>query len=220
MKNERIKRKIEMAKTDKAIEDTQPSVLNVSPGITTEATGMDYNMFRAPAYQPGVSLRKIVDRVPLVKYPKQKFFKTHPTWAWMGVTALVLKDDDETYLVAGDIANQIDSETIVINLYVIHLQSGALNVIKAPCEDKEGKWNTWHKSINNLVAGEGRKGWIRVQPDREASSYVAMAASASWVEPEWPDITLDKIMNLAFDNGERIITSLDHPVLKALRGAV
>jgi hypothetical protein len=211
---------IEMTtKQDKAIEDTQPSVLNVSQGITTEAEGLNFNEFCAPAYQPGVSLKKIVTRVPLVKYPKQKFFKTHPTWAWMGVTALVLKDEDETYLISGAIAQEIAAETITINLFVAHLQSGDLIVIKAPTEDREGKWNSWHKSLNNLVSNEGRKNWIRVQPNRDSSSYIAMEASASWIEPEWPDITLEKVMSLAFDNGERIIRSIDHPVLKALRGA-
>lgn len=208
-----------MATNDVATKDMQDTVLKVSAGITTEADGLDFAEFAAPAYQPGVSLRKVVTRVPLLKYPKQKFFKTHPTWAWMGVTALVLKDEDETYLVAGSIANEIAVETITINLFVCHLQSGDLVVIKAPCEDKEGKWNTWHKSINNLVMNEGRKGWIRVTPNRDTSSYIAMAASASWVEPEWPEITLEKVMFLAFDNGERIIKSTDHPVLKALRGA-
>ena len=207
-----------MSKKDTTDNNTSSDVIKVSPGITTEAEGLNFSEFASPVYQPGVSLKRVITRIPLVKYPKQKFFKAHPTMAWMGVTALNLKDDNEIYLVSNAIASQIIEETVTMNLFVVHLQSGELNVIYAQTEDREGKWNSWHKSLNNLVMGDGREAWIRISPSRELSCYTAMRASASWVEPEWPEMSLEQIMSLAFDNGERIIRAIDHPVIKALRG--
>jgi hypothetical protein len=42
------------------------------------------------------------------------------------------------------------------------------------------------------------------------------AAQSIMSEPEWPDVSFQEIIRLAFR--DRLITSLNHPVIKRLRG--
>ena len=57
-----------------------------------------------------------------------------------------------------------------------------------------------------------------MQSDLSKSAYSVTGAKAYQAEPEWPDLTFQEILKIAFK--ERIITSYDHPFLKQLRGEV
>jgi hypothetical protein len=45
-----------------------------------------------------------------------------------------------------------------------------------------------------------------------------LEAVAAFPEPQWPDMSLQKVLAMAFK--DRFIDSLDHPVLKRLRGEI
>jgi hypothetical protein len=58
--------------------------------------------------------------------------------------------------------------------------------------------------------------WVRLVPNQAAGTYDTYAASAALPEPEWPELTLRALLELAF--GERFVASVDHPVVRRLRG--
>ena len=57
---------------------------------------------------------------------------------------------------------------------------------------------------------------MRVKANMAAGTYDVDVATAAIGEPEWPELPMNALLKLAF--GERMITSLDHPVVKRLRG--
>lgn len=80
-----------------------------------------------------------------------------------------------------------------------------------------GRTDPWMESEQELA--ERAKGrWIRVMSNMEISRYEGREAQGDLPEPEWPDMTFEEMLKNAFR--ERMITSLDHPVLKRLRGEI
>ena len=58
--------------------------------------------------------------------------------------------------------------------------------------------------------------WIRVAANMSLGGYETFIATGDLPEPEWPDKTMQEIMDIAFK--DRYISSTDHPVVRRLRG--
>ncbi len=67
------------------------------------------------------------------------------------------------------------------------------------------------------IARRAMTAWIRVTPSMPMGCYVATVAKATWPEPKWPDLTMNEMLRRAVGD-EGVITSVDHPAIKALRG--
>jgi hypothetical protein len=59
--------------------------------------------------------------------------------------------------------------------------------------------------------------WVRMVSNLNLGAYDVYTATADLPEPDWPSLTLKEIMRIAF--GDYYINSVDHPVIKRLRGA-
>jgi hypothetical protein len=82
-------------------------------------------------------------------------------------------------------------------------------------DDRQQKWHT-----TALLGMEAAKThWVRLQADMRASMYKMDRAVADMGEPQWPEGDLGSILKLAF-GADYTITSIDHPVLRELRGEV
>jgi hypothetical protein len=87
---------------------------------------------------------------------------------------------------------------------------------KLPTENTSSR--RWAESALQ-IADEAKRLWVRMAGNRELGAYELFRARGNLPEPMWPDKTLSDLLHLAFDNG-RLIDSLDHPVLRELRGEV
>ena len=65
---------------------------------------------------------------------------------------------------------------------------------------------------------KAKKKWIRLEPDKTAQGYNTWAAEANYDDPEWPDLTIQQYLEIAFKNTQ--IVSEDHPKIKQLFGRV
>ena len=81
--------------------------------------------------------------------------------------------------------------------------------------DADGKQMEWHRSAHE-AAGVGTKSWIRVSANMSLGAYEIIVAEAITAEPQFPEVSFQDLIRIAFR--ERLITSLDHPVVKRLRG--
>ena len=61
--------------------------------------------------------------------------------------------------------------------------------------------------------------WVRMSANMSAGAYDVFEAAGSLNEPEWPDVGFKELMEIAFPL-ERRIDSLDHDVVKRLRGRI
>ena len=81
----------------------------------------------------------------------------------------------------------------------------------------DGRVDDWSRTA--LEAAQlAVKTWCRVTANMALGGYEVFQATGQLPEPEWPDLTLQQILRVAFK--DRFITALDHPVLRKLRGEV
>jgi hypothetical protein len=75
--------------------------------------------------------------------------------------------------------------------------------------------NSWTRSAHDAVE-IAKNRWIQLKPNKELGGYEIRPASNQEREPVWPDLSFDKLIDLAFRG--RVIDTADHPVLRKLRG--
>src|SRR5690606_29127784 len=75
--------------------------------------------------------------------------------------------------------------------------------------------NTWHETARS-AAEIAKTDWIKLISDQEAGYYLVGKAASQDKEPPWPAESFEDILEKAFAG--RIVDSLDHEVIKELRG--
>jgi hypothetical protein len=162
--------------------------------------------------------RKVVV-VPVARPDKQQWVAIHPDPAWrVYVNLFEDKANRRTYLVAPDIAPEVTEDLVskVLVSYVTRTGSPGLWPIRLP--DDGGRLDTFNESALNIVA-EYAGQWVRVLVDQAEKSYSVMSSPPMEIPaPKWPDGGFAWMCETAFKN--RIIRSLDHPALVALRGGM
>jgi hypothetical protein len=87
--------------------------------------------------------------------------------------------------------------------------------IKAP--DPDGNplaygWN--HTKLQ--CAYQAVAGWVSVEANTEQGAYECAPPEGELLEPKWPDLTFEKMIELAYR--DRIIRDREHPVVKDILG--
>ena len=85
--------------------------------------------------------------------------------------------------------------------------------IRLPGED--GRHDEWNASALE-AADMAQKNWMRVSANMNLGAYEVYQATGDLLEPEWPEMDLSKILEIAFKG--RFIEEMDHPALRRLRG--
>jgi hypothetical protein len=88
-------------------------------------------------------------------------------------------------------------------LWVIKLQSAA------------GRTSDWYTSAQEC-AERLMADWGQIEADQEGGQYKLVLAQDDLGEPEYPEKSMQELIHLGFKR--RIVDSLDHPVMKQLRG--
>ena len=87
--------------------------------------------------------------------------------------------------------------------------------IRLPGDD--GKLDSWSQSAMD-AAEAAKSSWVRITANMSLQGYEFQTATAQLAEPAWPDLTLGKVLEIAFRG--KLIDSWDHDVLRRLRGEV
>jgi hypothetical protein len=89
-------------------------------------------------------------------------------------------------------------------------------VTSNPQADEICKINPCHQSCH-ITMEEAKKSWVRRQADKANGGYViTKAMNAKLPDPKWPTMTLNEIIDRAFD--KYYIYDFQDPVLQRLRG--
>lgn len=163
-------------------------------------------------------VKKVLTTVPVRKPSNQTFVRVHPSDEWrQSALVLQLKEDGECYFVHPSLYGELASEVRPKMLYTYVTRDGnvALWPVNLPGED--GRLDSWSQS-----AHEGAKraeiNWARLVANRTVGAYDIYEASSLADEPMWPEKSFKEILSLAFK--DRLIVSLDHPIVKRLRGEI
>jgi hypothetical protein len=165
--------------------------------------------------------REILTSVPVRRPGRKEFFRCHPDSRTTLALALFVDDgedgDGETYLVSKDMRETFGEDVTPTLLQLSMLRNGTIILmpLKIPTVDS-GRGRRWRESLM-LAADIAKTQWIKITSDRGISGYRVFPALGQISEPKWPgDKTFEEYLEIAFR--DRIIKSMDHPVVRKYRG--
>jgi hypothetical protein len=169
-----------------------------------------------PSFIETAGVKKLLTTVPVRKPNNQDFVRVHPAEEYRENFAMIdLKDDREEYLVHPELAQELAGEIALKTLYTAINRQGMVFLwpVKLPAPD--GRRDEWARSQRE-AAELAMKRWVRVKANMSLGAYEITTAESAMADPVWPDLSLRELIRIAFR--DRLVTSIDHPVVKRLRG--
>jgi hypothetical protein len=173
-------------------------------------------------FAASIGVKKTTRTVPARKPNRHDWVRVHPTWSISPVAMLEMKDEGTTsqmYLIAPSIVPELPpGEAKPMALFGAITRQGTFFVWPVRVAGADGRNDAWSQSAMEAALA-AQKRWVRVVSNTQLGAY-EVYESDSTAEPEWPaDITnFERAIELAFR--DKFITTLDHPVLRRLRGEV
>jgi hypothetical protein len=161
---------------------------------------------------------KVLSTVPVRKPSRENWFRVHPDEAYrLDTIVCELKEDSETFLLSGELRGLLGTEPTLraVTLYTCIDRANNVFLWPIPLPGSDGKDNPWHQSAREAVRLACER-WVRIVSNRSLGAYEANVTRAELAEPSWPAKTFGELLKVAFR--DRFIDSIDHPVLKRLRG--
>jgi hypothetical protein len=170
-------------------------------------------------YSDGLAVKKLITMIRVGKPQKQHFIRVHPDPAYRisPMALLELKDERENYLVTPTLAAELIGEFTPVVLFTAITRAGTLFLWPVPLPGENGKHNQWHQSAL-IAASKAEARWVRIVANLEAGLYDVNEAAATIADPEWPTMTFQEMLRIAFQG--KIIDRPDHPLVLKLRGAM
>ena len=161
-------------------------------------------------------VKKLLTTVPVRKPNRQDFVRVHPDSSYVLDTMLLnLKEERETYLVAPSFRDEIPQELTHTRLALATNRQKVIFLWQMRLPDSSGKTDAWSMSALEAYE-EAKENWVRVSANMSLGAYDIYEALGNLSDPEWPEVSMDEIVRIAFRNA--FIESYDHPVLRRLRG--
>ena len=167
-----------------------------------------------------LGVKKALLTVPVRKPDKSWFVRVHADTAFHLETAVIeLKEDRETFLVAPTLWHALSTESTFSPraLFTAMNRQGVLFLWPIRLPGADGKVDEWSKSALE-AASMARKGWVRTAANMGMGAYDVFQASGEIPDPEFPETPFRELLRVAFK--DRFIDTMDHPVLRKLRGEV
>jgi len=128
-----------------------------------------------------------------------------------------LKEDREVYLVDPSLWPELAGEATFSPraLFTAANRQGVLFVWPLRLPGPDGKSDKWCDTALE-AASRASGSWVRVVANMNLGAYDVYETQAQWPEPQWPTQSFSDLLRVAFKG--KFIDSLEHPVLKRLRG--
>jgi hypothetical protein len=175
-----------------------------------------------PSFEQSAGVRSVIDTVMVRKPHKQEWFSVHQDEAYRGNFGLIkLKEErDEAFVVVPELLGTLESELVKATIYTC-LSRNNKEVFLWPVNLSDGSqgrrieaiYTSQHECALAAMERPIRMQWI--------GGYYQRSTSETAVGPiEWPsDLpSFAKLMELAFRKTGCLVSSLEHPVIKMLRG--
>jgi hypothetical protein len=166
-----------------------------------------------------VGVNKALLSVPIRKPDKAWFVQVHPDEAYRIQTAVIeLKEDREVYLIDPKLWSELVTEATFgpRAIFTAITRQGVLFLWPVRLPGHDGKLDEWSRSaLEAATMAQGK--WCRVVANMHLGAYEVFTAQGELSAPNWPDVPFADLLRIAFR--DKYVDSLDHPVLKKLRGA-
>jgi hypothetical protein len=169
-----------------------------------------------------LDLERVLTTVPVRRPGRTEFFRVHPGPDYV-VDSYVLEHtnglDRETYWVARGLHLDLVDELRAVRLYTCITKRGTVFLWPArlPLADGSNSGRAWHQSALQ-AAEEAKNLWVKLVGNKELGAYEFVKARGDLGEPQWPEKTYRELVELAFK--DRVISTLEHPVIRDLYGDI
>jgi hypothetical protein len=169
-----------------------------------------------PSFVETAGVKKLLATVPARKPNPQDFVRVHPDPAYRENFALIdLKDEREDYLVLPNLVPQLPGEIVYKTIFTAINRQGIVFLwpVRLPCpDDKQNEWWRSAREGAELAMTE----WVRVKANMSLGAYDLFTAESDIPEPSWPAESYQELLRIAYRG--RLVTDLDHAVIKRLSG--
>ena len=174
------------------------------------------NLRLSQSFAETTGVKKLLKTVPVHKPSAQDFVRVHLSPEYrMSAPVIELKDDREEYIVAKDLVPELVGEFVSKVLFTAINRQGVTFLWPVRLPDPDGKDFEWWRSMRE-AAGLATTQWVRVKANKHLGAYEMFVAESVMSGPVWPEASFQDLVKLAFR--DRLITKLDHPVIKRMRG--
>jgi hypothetical protein len=169
-----------------------------------------------PSFIETAGVKKLLTTVPARKPSPQDFVRVHPAPEYRENFALIdLKDDREDFLVRPEILPSLMTEVVYKTIFTAINRQGVVFLWPVRLPATDDRKSAWLRSARE-AAEKAMEQWLRVQSNMSLGAYEITPAAIEMAQPVWPDHSFQELVRIAYR--DRMITSLDHPVVKRLRG--
>jgi hypothetical protein len=161
-------------------------------------------------------VKKLLTTVPSHKPNPQDFVRVRPEPEFRENFAMIdLKEDRENYIVHPEILPGLLGEVTYATVFTVINRQGVVSLWPVKLSTPDSKRNDWVRSARE-AAEKAMTRWIRLKANMNLGAYEIHVAEDAMADPEWPDLSFYDLLKIAYR--DRMITALDHPVVRRLRG--
>jgi hypothetical protein len=212
-------RMMESVEKRSGITMTKPTLQAVEPGTPTGSAPDPFDLASLrlkPSFIETAGVKKLVTTVPARKPNPQDFVRVHSSPDYRENFAMIdLKDDREDYLVRPEIRPDLEGEVVYKTIFTAINRQGVVFLwpIRLPApDDRKSDWLRSAREAAEMAMGQ----WIRLKANMSLGAYEITMAEGVMAEPVWPELSYNELLRIAYR--DRMIATLDHPVVKRLRG--
>ncbi len=163
-----------------------------------------------------VGVKKLRLTIPVRKPSPQDFVRVHPDPTYRENFPIIeLKDEREEYIVTAALVPELANEFVTKTLFTAINRQGTLFLWPVRLPPPDGKNLEWWRSARE-AAEMAMSSWVRVKANMNMGAYDIFRAETAISDPVWPEEGFWDLIKVAFR--DHLITTLDHPVIKRLRG--
>ena len=197
---------------------TKPTLQAVDPNIPpTQAVPDPFDLASLrlnPSFLETAGVKKLLTTVPARRL--QDFVRVHSLPDYRENFAMIdLKDDREDFLVRPELLPELAGEVVYKTVFTAINRQGVVFLwpIRLPApDDRKSEWPRSAREAAEMAMGQ----WIRLKANMSLGAYEITVAESVMAEPVWPELSFQELVRIAYR--DRMITGLDHPVVKRLRG--
>jgi hypothetical protein len=160
--------------------------------------------------------REVLRHIPVRKPTRTEFVRVHPDAEMQLATGVFVdREEREVYFVVPELRAELAGELKPVLLVTAISRQGVTILWPVPLPDEGGRRNAWGETAREACE-LAKSSWMRIAPDMSLGAYRIYEAEGQLSEPVWPEKSLSELLKLGFK--DRIIDSVEHPVVKRLRG--
>jgi hypothetical protein len=196
---------------------TKPTLVDASapPAQPPDPFNLESLRLR-PSFLETAGVQKLLTTVPSRRPGPQDWVRVHPSPEYRENFAMIdLKEDGEDFLVRPELAEELAGEFVFKTVFTAVNRQGVVSLwpIRLPTPDE--RKSDWTRSARE-AAEKAMVEWVRIKSNRSLGAYEISVAKSVMAEPVWPELPFQELIRIAYR--DRMITALDHPVVKRLRG--